>query len=429
MTATAFRITPPHRRDLLLTLWIALLGADRLDLFCGATSFSLTPFLALTPVLVVRLLVGRLRVPTALAIPRPALKYVALVCALVVVAGLSVFVSPDPSLSAQRTFLLAVQIVGSLVVVLLRPDLRADPERMLPGVKLGLLLFVVFNVMQGLTFLGRLPQDIHLGPIVLHTIASEYAGLVPRLSGSAFDPNRGGILLVFYLAIVLQVRKRSLARSHNLSGTPWVLLILLLLLGTLSRSSVLAATILVVLTILQRSRLRLHPASVIVGAMIVLGSAVYLVFVPRTFGLLARASAPLASRFSVAEGSAQGHMALLRRGIADATSSVPTLAIGRGFGSSYVFLQDLFPGSRYGNYHSLYVSMFAESGIVALALVLVIALVPAVRAGPYRPLVAALAVFNVFYQLTTEPLFWTIIALSWSTLVIHDASHVRRTEA
>jgi len=412
MTATAFRITPPHRRDLLLTLWIALLGADRLDLFGGATTFSLTPFLALTPVLVVRLLVGRLRVPTALAIPRPILKYVALVCALVVVAGLSVFVSPDPSLSAQRTFLLAVQIVGSLVVVLLRPDLRADPERMLPGVKLGLLLFVVFNVMQGLTFLGRLPQDIHLG-----------------LSGSAFDPNRGGILLVFYLAIVLQLRARSLARPHVSSGTPWVLLILLLLLGTLSRSSVLAATILVVLTILQRSRLRLHPASVIVGAMIVLGSAVYLVFVPRTFGLLARASAPLASRFSVAEGFAQGHMALLRRGIADATSSVPTLAIGRGFGSSYVFLQDLFPGSRYGNYHSLYVSMFAESGIVALALVLVIALVPAVRAGPYRPLVAALAVFNVFYQLTTEPLFWTIIALSWSTLVIHDASHVRRTEA
>ena len=75
---------------------------------------------------------------------------------------------------------------------------------------------------------------------------------LPRFSGSAFDPNRGGILLVFYLAIVLQVRKRSLARSHNLSGTPWVLLILLLLLGTLSRSSVLAATILVVLTILQR---------------------------------------------------------------------------------------------------------------------------------------------------------------------------------
>ena len=139
MTATAFRITPPHRRDLLLTLWLALLGADRLDLFGGATTFSLTPFLALTPVLVVRLLVGRLRVPTALAIPRPALKYVALVCALVVVAGLSVFVSPDPSLSAQRTFLLAVQIVGSLVVVLLRPDLRADPERMLPGVNAKML--------------------------------------------------------------------------------------------------------------------------------------------------------------------------------------------------------------------------------------------------------------------------------------------------
>ena len=427
MTNARVEVSPARRRDILLTLWIALLGADRLDLLGGATTFSLTPFLALTPVLVVSLLVDRLRAPTRLDVPRPMMRYIVLVCALVVVAGISVFVSPDPSLSAQRTFLMAVQIVGSLAVVLLRPDVRADAGRMLPGVKLGLLVFLGFNVLQGFAFLSKVPQDIHIGPVVLHTIASQYSGLIPRFSGSAFDPNRGGILLVFYLAVLLQARESLKVKARF--GVPWIFLIVVFLLGTLSRSSLIAAMILVIMTLLERSRIRLHPGSALVGAMIVLMSAAYLMLVPRTFGILERASAPFATRFSVAEGSAQGHLALLKRGMADATSSVPTAAIGRGFGSSHVFLQDLFPGSRYGNYHSLYVSMFAESGIVALALVLLIALVPALRAGPYRPMVAALVAFNVFYQLTTEPLFWTIMALSWSTLVIHSASHVRRTEA
>ncbi len=427
MTNAPVHPLPARGRDVLLTLWIALLGADRLDLLGGATTFSLTPFLVLTPLLIVSVLVDRLRAPKLLDVPRPMMRYVVLVCALVVVAGISVFVSPDPSLSAQRTFLMAVQIVGSLAVVLLRPDVRADAGRMLPGVKLGLLVFLGFNVLQGFAFLSKVPQDIHIGPVVLHTIASEYAGLVPRFSGSAFDPNRGGILLVFYLAVLLQARESLKVRARL--GMPWIFLIVVFLLGTLSRSSVIAAIILVVMTLLERTRIRVRPGSAFVGAMFVLLSAVYLMIVPRTFGILERASAPFATRFSVAEGSAQGHLALLKRGMADATSSVPTVAIGRGFGSSYVFLQDLFPGSRYGNYHSLYVSMFAESGIVALALVLLIALVPAFRAGPYRPMVAALAVFNVFYQLTTEPLFWTIMALSWSTLVIHHVSHERRTEA
>ena len=45
MTNAPVHPLPARGRDVLLTLWIALLGADRLDLLGGATTFSLTPFL------------------------------------------------------------------------------------------------------------------------------------------------------------------------------------------------------------------------------------------------------------------------------------------------------------------------------------------------------------------------------------------------
>jgi O-antigen ligase len=79
-------------------------------------------------------------------------------------------------------------------------------------------------------------------------------------------------------------------------------------------------------------------------------------------------------------------------------------------------LQDIYPGHRYSNFHSLYVTFFAESGLVALLCILLLFAVPLVRGGRYRALVAGAAVFNVFYQAHAEPQFWVILALAWLAL-------------
>ena len=107
---------------------------------------------------------------------------------------------------------------------------------------------------------------------------------------------------------------------------------------------------------------------------------------------------------------------LIGRGLKEATESLPRLAIGIGYGSAYTVLQDVFPGNRYASFHSLYVTIFAEAGIVALLCVLTMFAVPLVRGGPDRALVAGAAVFNVFYQAHTDPAFWTILVLAWLTL-------------
>ena len=60
--------------DRLLALWIALISADRLDLLGGATSFSVTPFLALTPLLALVLVMGCMRSAMPSSLPRPLLR-------------------------------------------------------------------------------------------------------------------------------------------------------------------------------------------------------------------------------------------------------------------------------------------------------------------------------------------------------------------
>ena len=98
--------------------------------------------------------------------------------------------------------------------------------------------------------------------------------------------------------------------------------------------------------------------------------------------------------------------------------------MGLGYGNAYLELQDMFPGSKYGNYHSLYVTMFAEAGVFALLLMLALLAGPLLRGSFWRPLVAGAVAFNLFYQTTTEPSFWFVLALAWIGLT---GSSVRAT--
>ena len=107
---------------------------------------------------------------------------------------------------------------------------------------------------------------------------------------------------------------------------------------------------------------------------------------------------------------------LLGRGVEEGTESLKRAAIGMGYGNSYMELQDIFPGNKYGNFHSLYVTMLAESGVLALILSLILLGYPLGLSGGWRPLIAGFVAFNVFYQTLAEPLFWFALAMAWLTV-------------
>ena len=384
----------------LLVLWMALIGANRLDLAGGSLPAVATPFLALTPIVIGALVWERWANARPLQLGRATLGYLLLAALFLAAVGASALASLDTDTTIARSVLLLVQLGGATAVALMVHDDARALRFVREGAALGVLLFVVMNLLAVLAFLGALPMTLQVGPASLRLDSFGYAGFIPRLSGTVLDPNQAGLVLLVYAFLAPRTR--------------WWAIGLLVL--TLSRSAVLGALALGIVSAWQfgvarrpapARRLLLAIAVAVVGLVLVARS-------PATVEDTARMIAPFAERFGVGEGgSSAEHGALIVRAAAEGSRSLPRALLGLGWGASYVVLQDVFPGNRYGNFHSLYGTVFAEAGIVALVSTLAMLLLPLARATPWRPVVAAFIVFNLTYQSATEPAFWFLLALAW----------------
>lgn len=414
----------------LLVAWMALLSADRINLLGGRGAFVLTPFLVLTPLVIGAEWLRRARAHRAVTMPRNAVLFLLLALTLVALAVLSVFVSGDVRSSASRLAQLLLMIGGTCTVLLTSRD-RADmPALLAAGARVGIVLFALFDVLQLLAWREVVPMRVPEAAPMLQLSPDLYAGLVPRLSGMALDSNRGGLLLVLFGWIIAADARESTARRGRAPW--WLALTALLLVCTLSRSAMLAAggaavcawwqghaarravrRAVLPVTSSSPSSLLALPTFRLALALLLAGSSAALLVSPPLRDAVVQAAAPLQQRFTVLEGSSQDHLRLIARGVATATQSLATVTQGIGYGSSHLVLQDFFPGDRYGNFHSVYVGIFAESGVFALVVLLLLIGVPLVRDGPFQPLVVALALFGLFYGALPEPAFWWSLALAW----------------
>jgi hypothetical protein len=408
----------------LLLAWMALLSADRIDLLGGRGAFVLTPFLVLTPLVIAAEWLRHARAHRTVTMPRNAVLFLLLALTLVALAVLSVFVSGDVRSSASRLAQLLIMIGGTCTVLLLSRDRANLPALLAAGARVGIVSFALFDVLQLLAWREVVPMRVPEAAPMLQLSPDLYAGIVPRLSGLVLDSNRGGLLLVLFGWIIAADARESTARRGRAPW--WLALTALLLVCTLSRSAMLAAAgaaacawwqgraarRTVHRTVLPATSLAL-PTFRLALALLLAGSSAALLVSPPLRDAVLQAAAPLQQRFTVLEGSSQDHLRLIARGVATATQSLATVTQGIGYGSSHVVLQDFFPGDRYGNFHSVYVGIFAESGVFALVVVVLLIGVPLVRDGPFRPLVVALALFGLFYGALPEPAFWWSLALAW----------------
>lgn len=391
----------------LIALWIATLGADRIDLAGGAAPFGVLPFYPLTALLVATEWLRRQR---AGALPRPSAtqwRFAALVLALLTLTALSVFRSGDVPLSVNRLILLGGVALGSGLALWLMSD-RDDLALLLArGAQLGLALALLADALQLAQFLGALPDDASLGPVRVLLTSHSY-GILPRLTGLSWDINgAGGTMLVQAALIWLAGPSLPFRRA-------WLALAGLLIALTLSRSAALAALPAVLL--LPRVDLLGRGARLAVaGGCIALALAAAALLSEPTRAATAQALAPLAERFDPTEASAQSHAHLMARGLDEATRDVPRTLLGAGYGSSHRLLQDIFPGLKHGNFHTLYLQLWVESGVFALLAFVAILVATWQRAGALRGLVVGFALYNIFYQGLAQPAFWILIALVWAT--------------
>ncbi|MBU6367350.1 MAG: O-antigen ligase family protein [Gemmatimonadetes bacterium] len=410
----------------LLLAWMALLGADRVDLFGTQGPFTLTPFLVLSPLVVASEWWRRRRVGSELQVPLVTRRLLLLVTVLLACATASVFASRDLPRSAARLVQLLLLLSGSTGVLLSvrdRPDLPAVLAR---GARWGIGVSAVVSLLQLLVLAGVVPGELPEGTPVVRLTPFLYAGIVPRLSGLVLDANRTGLLLLLYGWLEAKGDPMPTRRAR------WLALAALLLLFTLSRSALLALGGMALVTAVARWRAfarpdartpharrggagahaRVVPAVVASVALLVGAGAAALLGRPDWRDEAADVAGTLQQRFTVREGSARDHLRLLNRGVDVGTRSVPAALTGIGYGSAHMELQDFFPGDRYGNFHSLYVGAFAEMGVAGM-LALLTLLAASLRPAATRAPVAAALLFGVFYSTLAEPTFWVLLLLAW----------------
>lgn len=400
-------------RKLLLVIWLAMIGADRIDFLAGKGDFGLTPYLVLTMLIAVLFLPRLLCTWPSLSLPLPRNMpaYVWLATLLVVLILISALFGLDVELGLKRFVLLAAEVYGTILIAAIMYNTRGLERILLHGAYAGILLSALFDATQLLAWLPTRFSETLRASAVLNFIPPSFGVLAPRPAGVSVDANRGGMLIVFYAFLVLRSNERSRWR------TAFVILAVLLLMLTLSRSAFTALVLLGGAMFIQgrkpETRLLTKVMAIVCIALI---ASVCLIGISRieAYNNLAEL---LSERTSLADQTSGGyHLALFDTGATIADAGARNLLIGIGFGSSYRVLDRFFAGNLYANFHSIYVSLLVENGIPALFVFLLICLLPFLRTKNYFPLLLGLMAFNVFYQLILEPMLWFCLVMVWTDL-------------
>lgn len=396
----------------LLLLWLACLGADRVDFGLGNMGFTITPFIFISAVIFVsyffsNLLAGRL--------PTFKLDYLMhtralfiLICCFLGLILLSVLFGNDLEFGAKRYVLLCYQVFFCFFVTYLLVE-RNDKELVVRGACLGILLFLLFDILQLIVWFSPSFADAALALRFVDLVPPSYGQIAPRPSGFTLDMNRGGFMLVFFFFCIMSFGRKTLVNRS------FLILAFALLLVTFSRSAILAFLIFFGSELMRRRRvINWKGAKYYLFVLVILFGAMF--FATKDQSNL-DVETLLLERTSFSSGDSGGeHQELVVKGIETAATSWKTIAIGVGFGSSYTVLGDFFGAYKNGNFHSLYITILAESGVLSLMVFLMLLVTPMFLSRPFFSIMLSLIIFNVSYLLLLDPVFWVLIVWSWVNL-------------
>jgi len=395
---------------------IALIGADRIDLFAGKGAFTLTPFVVLAPLLLFLFalnngMAGRFSFSVTPAIRRTT-PYFAWLFVFLFLSSVATILGVDPDRGLKALIdLFLVSLLGSFIAV----QILADPKReklVVRSVTLGLIVYFLFCVGECIAWSHGIIQGADNGGSWLETMfAAKTLFWVPRVSGATVDANRSGFVLVMYLVLL----DHFVPKSRYIRFLRFAIAVFLLL--ALSRSAILCWFAYWLFS--QGSGLRKAPwrklAWVSVFAVVALIAGVRY----RTeLGNLLDAwqvGDIVSDRMSGEEGTSGGeHIQLIKAGF-DAWASTPhTVIAGMGLRSAPAVLGNFFGDDKNGNFHCLYVTALAELGLPAFLALIILLTYPLIGRKGALPPIAAIMVFNAPYQSHMEPIFWLVLAVAWS---------------
>jgi O-Antigen ligase len=396
---------------------IALIGADRIDLLAGYGPFRLTPFLLLAALVVlIRLLVwglgGNVQVPISPFFRRQ-VPYLAVLAMFLLLAFASTIFGVNPERGLLSLFDL-VLVAGLGYCISLRVLADSAPGKLIVrSIAFALIVWLIFCIGGYIAWthgVFRLQEEAGSS---FESIFAPTATLLwaPRLSGVCLDSNRAGFILVMYLVLL----DRFAAEMRYTRFLRFALGFFILI--TMSRSAMLCWFAYYLFSKEFWKHLMTRRAAFRVATLTIVCLGVGLVYRTQITELLDlwQVSEAVSDRFSGEQGtSGNDHIQLIQRGLETWSSSTRTMIAGIGFAGAPRVLGDFFGDNKYGNFHSLYISVLAELGLPAFLLFMVLLGYPIVARKGAAPCIAAIAVFNVALQSYMEPLFWVALALVWS---------------
>jgi hypothetical protein len=396
---------------------IALIGADRIDLLGGYGFFRLTPFLLLASLVVlIRLLVvglgGSVQVPISPPLRRQ-IPYIAVLALFLIFAFASTIFGMNPERGLVSLIdLVLVAVLGYCLLLRILAD-PAPGKLVVHSVAFALIVWLIFCIGGYVAWthgVMRLEEEAasSIGSLFAPTATLLW---VPRLSGVCLDSNRAGFILVMYLALL----DRFSAKTRYTRFLRFAIGFFILLAA--SRSAMLCWFAYYLFSAAFWRRLATPRVAFRLAAVSMTCLLLGLAYSKEIGNLweLWQISDVVSDRLSAEQGTSGGdHIQLIQRGLETWSSSAHTVMAGIGFAGAPRVLGDFFGDNKYGNFHSLYVSVLAELGTPAFLLFMILLGYPIIGRKGAGPCIAAIATFNVALQSYMEPIFWLVLALVWS---------------
>ena len=394
---------------------VALIGADRLDLLAGYGPFRLTPFLFFASIVVfIHLLVLGLRGRFQLAISSPVSRQIPFLIVLALFLFLS-FTSTILGVNPERGLvslfdLVLVAVLGYCISVRILAD-PAPEKLVVRSVTFALVVWLIFCVGG---YIAWSHGVLRLQEEAASSIETTFAPTAtffwaPRLSGVCLDSNRAGFILVMYLVLL----DRFAGKAPHTRLLRFAIASFLLL--AVSRSAALCWIAYYLFSRAFWTRLATTRAVFRVAVFALVCSLVGFVYRKEINGLLElwQVSDMVSDRLSGEQGtSGADHVQLIERGLETWSSSTHTVMAGIGFAGSPRVLGDFFGDNKYGNFHSLYVSVLAELGLPAFLLFMILLGYPIIGRKGAVSCVAAIAIFNVALQSYWNQYFGSLLPSS-----------------
>ena len=383
----------------------------RVDLFFGNAGFILSPALISAFALIYFFaLRGRFTLTKYIKV------YFMLVVLLLLYSTLRVLPLED-FLQIKRLVLFSITTISSVICLVMLDKSNRLENLLSIAIKLSTTFYVFLSVVQVYFFVTGKHYGYSAEPLSFIELYPRTIGpFLPRLTGGFIDPNVCGYYFTFFFFLSFINEK---IRSYRIFFA-------LIVVFTLSRSAIAALfaayLFLIALNIIDNFHLLTRVRKRTLKLLAVLGVFMTILAVSVSQKLVLLIGTALNARLGD-KGSTNIHVNLYDLAFNELSNDMMALIFGKGFSTSFIYTRDIFGDNKYGNFHSEYVTILFETGIIGSVIYALFFLVPLFQLIRNRKeikyanvLIAILfSIFlqNIFYQQYMFFYYWIIIAFLW----------------